>query len=175
MSSKVTYTKLEKTLNTLGSQLSPGEAHGILTGMASMSANQETNSFKNSLLQELDLRSPTKQQWSVLRNSLVKTEFGYNPLLPNDNAKLELRLSELGCWCRGYLCGLGMLGITSEDLQGEGIKELVDDLSQIAHVDIETTANEEDEKNYTELVEYVSVAVQNIQLELQQARSSSLH
>ncbi len=63
---------------------------------------------------------------------------------------------------------------TTEDLENEVIKELVYDLSQIAHVSIATDASEDDEHNYAELVEYIRVAVQSIQLELKEVHKSKI-
>ena len=52
----------------------------------------------------------------------------------------------------------GKLIISATDLENPVIKELIHDLSQIAHVKIETESSEdieESESNYMELVEYV--------------------
>src|SRR6185295_799400 len=84
---------------------------------------------------------------------LADDNFAFSLLLPADHSPLQERIDALCFWCRGYLSGLALIGITQEDLENPVIKELVHDISQIAHVGIETDASEEDESNYVELVE----------------------
>jgi len=101
-------------------------------------------------------------------------DFGFNMLLPKDDDELSLRLEAISGWCRGYLSGLGLVGITDQDLKNDTVKEIVQDLSQIAHVSIDTDDTDEDESNYMELVEYVRIAVQNLQLELNDDESEKV-
>lgn len=184
---EVSYTALESTLHKLGAQLSAAETHGLLTGMLSLAKLSKNNpskkgSWQTALLENLDCSPPNKSQWGVLdaTSNQILAEFDENNevfklLLPNDRAPLSERIDALGYWCRGYLSGLGLVGVTEADLQNTVIKELIQDLSQIAHVSVETDADEEDEHNYMELVEYVRVAVHNIQLELKAQGSKVLH
>lgn len=182
MAKAVSYSKLESTLNKLEAQLTAAETHGLLTGMLSLTQPIKEDEWRKVLLENLDFaKSPTKGQWEVLsmasndiKQEFAQPSFGLQLLLPNDSAELKLRVDALGYWCRGYLSGLGLVGITNEDLENAVIKELVHDLSQIAHVSIETDASEDDEHNYAELVEYVRVAVQNIQTELQELHKSKM-
>ncbi len=181
MAKSVSYTKLESTLNKLGSQLTASETHGLLTGMLSLTRPMKEDVWRAALLENLDCAQPSKGQWGVLsatsdeiKQEFDQPSFGFQLLLPNDDAALEQRLDALGYWCRGYLSGLGLVGVTKEDLENDVIKELVHDVSQIAHVSIETDASEDDEHNYVELVEYVRVAVQNIQHELRDVQQSKI-
>jgi yecA family protein len=181
MARSVSYSKLESTLNKLGAQLTAAETHGLLTGMLSLTKPLKEDAWRAAVLENLDCAQPTKGQWGVLSaaSDEIKQEFehpsfGFKMLLPNDNTALDQRIDALGYWCRGYLSGLGLVGITKEDLENDVIKELVHDLSQIAHVSVETDASDDDEHNYVELVEYVRVAVQNIQHELKDVQQSKI-
>lgn len=182
MARSVSYSKLENTLNKLGSQLTAAETHGLLTGMLSLTKPMKEDVWRAALLENLDCaQSPTKGQWGVLtaagdeiRQEFDQPSFGFQLLLPSDATALEQRIDALGYWCRGYLSGLGLVGVTKEDLENDVIKELVHDLSQIAHVSVETDASEDDEHNYVELVEYVRIAVQNIQQELKDVQQSKI-
>lgn len=175
MSRAISYSQLDKTLRKLGAHLNAAETHGLLTGILSMedlSANEEV--FRKTVLQNLDcVAKPSKSQWHILEATgsqitaeLSSLDCDFNMLLPNDHSALTERIDALGFWCRGYLSGLGLAGITPEHLSNDSIKELVHDLSQIAHASIEIDASEEDEANYIELVEFVRIAVQNIRIEL---------
>lgn len=172
MSRSVSYNALESTLTKLGAQLNAAETHGLMTGMLSLSSNK-SDGWRSTLLENLDCDTPTKSQWNIISATSTQIvqdfsehNFGFKLLLPGDNFPLAERIDALGYWCRGYLSGLGLVGITKEDLANNVIKELVNDLSQIAHISMETDASEEDESNFMELVEFVRVAVHNIQLEL---------
>lgn len=175
MTKKIAYVQLEETLNELKAQINAAEVHGLLLGMLCLAKKPISEpTIQASLVENLDCLTPTKKQAKIfsklitqITNDLTGVSFGLNLLLPDDNDSLEERLIALGYWCRGYLSGLGLVGITSDDLKNNDIvKELVHDLSQIAHVNMDTDGSEEDEQNYMELVEYVRIAVQNINLEL---------
>lgn len=174
MTKQITYEELENTLQQMGAQISAAETHGLLTGMVCLTNNSKDSVWHAALLECLDCKKPTEKQWKMfekivtnLRNNFAKLNFDFDILLPNENAGLKERVNALGLWCRGYLSGLGLVGITSEDLNNEIVKELVDDLSKIAHVSMGKKATDKDEDNFIEIVEYVRIAVQNIQLELQ--------
>lgn len=181
MTKAISYSKLEDTLSKLGSQLNAAETHGLLTGILSLSDIPDDETWQSTLLENLDCATPTQSQWGVLNATSSKIvadlsdeNFGFKLLLPPDNIPLEQRVDALCFWCRGYLSGLGLIGITKEDLANGTINELVQDLSQIAHTSMETDASEEDESNYIELVEFVRVAVQNIQVELKGREDSRI-
>lgn len=183
MTKAISYNKLANTLQKLGAQLNAAEAHGLLTGMLTVAKSTQADSWRATLLENLDCEKPSKTQWEIINaaseqimQNLTSNTFAFSLLLPHDDLPLSERVNALCFWCRGYLSGLGLVGITKEDLENATIKELVSDLSHIAHVGIETDSSEEDENNYMELVEYVRVAVQNIQLELSSGeRSRMLH
>lgn len=174
MSKKVSYSQLDKTLRKLGAQLCAAETHGLLTGILTLGAVKPSeDSLRTALLENLDCEKPSKTEWGIIDAASVKIaedleqiNCEFNMLLPNDESELNERIDALGYWCRGYLSGLGLAGVTSDHLSNDTVKELVQDLSQIAHVSIETDSSEEDEANFMELVEYVRVAVQNIKCEL---------
>lgn len=173
MAKAVSYTKLKNTLDKLDAQLTASETHGLLTGMLSLRKPVNEEAWRNALLENLDCSKPTKGQWSVLNDTtaqitdaLNSADFEFQLLLPKDSEPLSDRLEAIGSWCRGYLVGLGLVGVTEQELAHDVVKELIQDLSQIAHISTNTDDSEEDERNYMELVEYVRVAVQNIKLEL---------
>lgn len=181
MAKAISYLKLENTLAKLGAQLNAAETHGLLTGILSLAYTANAETWQSTLLDNLDCATPTKTQWGVLRatsNNIVEglsdLNFSFDLLLPDDDMPLEERVDALCFWCRGYLSGLGLIGITKEDLANETINELIQDLSQLAHTNMETDASEDDENNFVELVEFVRVAVQNIQVELKSVEHSRM-
>lgn len=173
--------KLDSILSKLGAQVNAAEAHGLLTGMLSISKASKTEFWRKALLENLDCAQPTKTQWNVLNVATAQItkafndqNFSFNLVLPADTMPLGERVDALGSWCRGYLSGLGLVGITQEDLDNPAVKELVADLSHIAHVTVDKETDKDSENDYVELVEYVRIAVQDIQIELQGANLSKM-
>jgi len=182
MSKQVSYSKLDTTLKKLGAHIGAAETHGMLTGILSLGKKLPSASdLQTMLLENLDCKKPSTKQWQIFMDAgqdildqMKDLDFGFNMLLPKDDDELSLRLEAISGWCRGYLSGLGLVGITDQDLKNDTVKEIVQDLSQIAHVSIDTDDTDEDESNYMELVEYVRIAVQNLQLELNDDESEKV-
>ncbi len=176
MTKKLTYSEFTKILDQMDVQINAAEAHGVLVGMLSVVGPKNDSVWRVSLLEILDCNQPDKQQWALISKLKTKISkdlkdrtFSFNLLLPNDDSALAVRILALSEWCKGYLSGLGLVGISAVDLSNEIIKELIQDLSQIAQVGQATDASNDDEKNFLELVEYVRIAVQNIYVELRDA------
>ena len=96
--------------------------------------------------------------------SLDEGDMSFSPLLPTDEAPLELRADSLGLWCQGFVHGLGVAG-TQDDANSifkTGVtRDIVKDFSEIARAAFADEETEgEGEAAYMELVEYVRVSVQ---------------
>lgn len=175
MTKKVSYAELEQIMHELGAQVCAAEAHGLLVGMSCLARQPiKEEDWRVALTETLDCKPPTQKQWDKFKkvteqisDEFNHLNFAFSILLPDDEEDLADRVAALGYWCRGYLSGLGLVGITSDDLKNDIVKELIHDISQIAHINMDTDASEDDEFNYMEIVEYVRIAVQNIRVELQ--------
>jgi uncharacterized protein len=181
MTKQITYNDLELVLQDLDAQLSVAETHGLLTGMLCVAEPKDATAWKSALLEVLDCAKPERQQWAVftkLRNKISK-DFTKDKLsvlfLPDDDAPLTQRLQALADWVSGFLSGMAMMGVSAADLANPVVKELVEDLTQIAKLSPKTDDSEEDEKNFAEIVEYVRIATQNIYIELQAGKEKLLH
>ena len=91
--------------------------------------------------------------------------FEFQPLLPDDDTAIEKRIVALGEWCQGFLFGLGQSGLTNETQLTTDIADVLRDLAAIAQVGLDD-GSDDDEVSYTELVEYVRVAVLLVAAEL---------
>jgi hypothetical protein len=87
-------------------------------------------------------------------------------LLPDDDQPLADRLDALSRWCRSFLVGLGLSGLSGDTQLSPDVTEAMRDLAEIALVDSTTEATEDAEASLTELIEFVRVAVSLIQVEL---------
>jgi uncharacterized protein YgfB (UPF0149 family) len=162
---------------------SPTELHGALCGRVSGGqklSEGELLSVVGELL-EVDLERvedlgdmlPELYQYTL--GQICSSGFEFLPLLPDDEFPLNQRLTSLGEWCQGFLFGLGNSGLsTKTELTGDIADALSDlaSISQVASIE-EEEGEEEDEVSYTELVEYVRVAVLLIYAELNQVEDQS--
>jgi uncharacterized protein len=162
---------------------SPTELHGVLCGRVSGGqklSEDELLSVVGELL-EVDLERvedlgdmlPELYQYTL--GQICSSGFEFLPLLPDDELPLNQRLASLGEWCQGFLFGLGNSGLsTKTELTGDIADALSDlaSISQVASLE-EEDGEEEDEVSYTELVEYVRVAVLLIYAELNPVEDQS--
>ncbi len=129
-----------------------------------------------------ELHQAEAETWRLLSSP----EFEFEPLLPPVEADLDERVAALALWCQGFLTGLGLGGIRTEDLRagdGDGgrgaeLAEIIADFTEIsrAHVGAEdfTDADRAD-FDLVEIIEYVRVSTQLVFEALQehQARAAA--
>jgi uncharacterized protein YgfB (UPF0149 family) len=99
----------------------------------------------------------------------------FHLLLPGDDEAIALRVQALGDWCQGFLTGLALGGIKDLQALPDNVREIANDLLEIAraHSSYDLEEQEEDEQAYAELTEYVRVGVMLINEELHPALSVS--
>lgn len=152
--------------------MSAAEAHGLLTGAivsparpgpvrlffgnAGAPQTQEAGRLLAALddaLQETEYR-------------LQGTEFGFEPMLPGE-ASVHERVDALADWCRGFLYGLAAGGLRDPGVLRGDAGEFLQDVLQIGEVEADADASEEEqERDYAEVVEYVRIGVQLVYEEL---------
>ena len=163
------YQNLAEALRKLGALSEAAEAHALLCALCTGGANVNINAWIDSLLAgSLELEDPKvqsalavlSQMYQATKLHFSNNHFEFQLLLPSDDAPFYQRITALAMWCQGYLAGLGLMEI---DLSKgtEELKEAVDDLVNISRLqyDGEVDGEEDQEKSYTELVEYTKVAV----------------
>ena len=153
---------------------SPSELHGMLCGRISGGQECEIDQL-SVLVAELLEEKPERIQdlgemlpalYAHTKQQICSDGFEFQPILPDDDIELNQRLEALGDWCQGFLFGLGNSGLSGEtDLTGD-IADALRDLAAISQIGMLEDEDEEDEVSYTELVEYVRVAVLLIYAEL---------
>ena len=155
---------------------SPAELHGVLCGRISGGQQLSEEELVSVIAEFLevdserveDLGDTLLELYQFTLGQICSGGFEFHPLLPDDEFPLNQRLASLGEWCQGFLFGLGNSGLsTKTELTGD-ISDALSDLSSISQVDSleDEDGEEEDEVSYTELVEYVRVAVLLVYAEL---------
>ncbi len=79
-------------------------------------------------------------------------------LLPDDEEPIEIRLQAVADWCKGFIYGLGLGSPEPAIWSQPNVREALEDIAQIQKLDPHAEENNESEKNYIELVEYLKIA-----------------
>ncbi|TFH68051.1 UPF0149 family protein [Gammaproteobacteria bacterium LSUCC0057] len=85
--------------------------------------------------------------------------FSFQLLLPSEELPLSERLAATGEWCGAFLSGVGE-GLGGAFNVTEDGREALEDLAAIAQVSTELHGDDDEERDYAELCEYIRVAVQ---------------
>jgi len=178
------YTSINHALTHLGLLTDSSEVHVILSGLLCANSHMDIqNWFKaiiacgesqteesaNDIISFPDditdlLTALYKQTLRQLNNE----EFGFQPLLLDDDESLADRATALSSWCEGFLYGLGTGSDSQLDFTKipENAQEIITDYAQLARAthhldednDTSDTDSEEDEVAYNTLVDYVCIS-----------------
>ncbi len=182
---RYTFEELEQFLANEKAQLGAAEMHGLLVGVICGMGNikDKKTAWLEILIEELSYSGDMEALQQLLNNlvnlilfQLRDPQFSFELTLPSDETELCKRSIALADWCRGFLCGLGLIGVSNKELQSNLAKEAIMDLSQIVYVATEQENTESDieadENAFLELTEYVRIAVQTIHMELQELQTA---
>jgi uncharacterized protein len=175
------HLTLSSALEKLGSDVTPSEIHGTLTGLLCANANAEPAIWQQSMwpnqpkgdLLAAEARDVFQQTHDVTRLQLNEPNCDFQMLLPDDDDSLEQRVNALGDWCQGFLIGLSLGGIKDFAPLPEDAREITKDMLEIARAgtSYDLEGSEEDENAYAKLTEYLRVGALLINEELQPTHS----
>lgn len=159
------YETLTEYFESQGLLSNAAEIHGILTGMIAGGASIEGQDWLlllSDLVNEGQSFNPQlRERCTELAHSICASlrdpDLGFHLLLPSDNESLYERLNGLINWVQSYLVGFG---INQTNLAGlsEDLREAIEDMVEIAKLDFEIEDEEEAERAYFEIVEYLRVS-----------------
>jgi uncharacterized protein YgfB (UPF0149 family) len=169
--SQFDFEELANQLVEQGLAASPSDLHGCLSGLLASGASHEAEAGIAGLNEalELDLHGELAEQvmalYSATAQSLQNDEFDFYPLLLDDDADIFSRTSALAGWCRSFLAGYARGSASRSSLldapPGDS-SEILRDLAAIAEADLEELAEDEEcERSYAELMEYIRFAALN--------------
>lgn len=185
------YHVLGDLLAEAGVAQSVAELHGGICGAICVGGIESADHWVEDWLEDGDC---TEEQLPTLAEtlgglkldtwrSLAGTDMSFEPLLPEDDESIEVRVRELALWCHGFICSLGLSGLKL-GYAGERraqLEEIVRDFSEISKAQADGTDESDEAANFSlaELVEYVRVSVQIVYEDLQpshmQGRSQRIH
>ena len=174
-SSPVSYEELQQTLNTAAADGGASEAHGLLAGVICAGGKSDPELWLSHLLGEntlsaaaVEVRSQLVRLHAGILRQFNDDAFGFDLLLPDDNAPLSLRTETLSQWSSGFLYGLALGGFREGMEMPDNVSEVMKDLYEISHARFAYEATDDaDEAAYMEIVEYVRMSVLLLHEELQ--------
>jgi len=165
------YDALDRVLSGPQAPLAAAEAHGVLCGAISAADGYTLSRWLDEVLGEEQAsdsdRAVLQDVYAQTERVLSEGDMEFTPLLPDDDAPLQLRVAALSEWCGGYLYGLGAAGVRALDEVAGEVSEVVRDFSEISRAEI--GAGDPDDVNeaaYAELVEFVRAGAQLVYDEL---------
>lgn len=173
----INLSELTRALEQSNAGCSAAELHGVLTGLlgggarlnrATLIKVLETHASADPALDN----STTDGLWQLQLQTLEdlgNSEITFQPLIPDDDDALALRVAALSDWCQGFLVGFGT-AIKPDDarIHEESIRETLQDIVEVSHIDPTAQDNDEsDESAYAELYEFVRMAAIHLFEEMQ--------
>jgi uncharacterized protein YgfB (UPF0149 family) len=170
----ISHAALHAALADLRYGVGASDLHGSLTGFLCGGGKATAANWLRCL--EIEPEDGDKLANPVLDNvfqqchaQLDDPEFGFEPLLPDENEPLALRADALVDWCRGFLGGLGLAGVNPQRGLSDDGAEILRDFGTIAASRFEVDDAEEDESALSEVLEFIRVAVLLLHTELESA------
>jgi len=167
---------------------SPAFIQGMLIGLLCGDNDIQEAVWIKKLIEEAQIKSVKESFLKTLDMVFQETNKGLNGsgfeldfCIPDDNESLVFRAAMLGQLCEGVLYGLGLVGALN-DAENEipvDVRELVEDLGQIATIDVSglsraEKATDEEESDFMELVEFVKVGILTINEELNPTQAAPI-
>lgn len=143
------------------------ECHGILCALVCTNGFVREQDIRDHLLaQDVVIHEDKCLQYLFslaedIAATIRQDDYDLQLLLADDDSMSD-RCRSLVEWCQGFMSGLGLSGVTEEQLSSE-CRELISDFYNIANLDIDSKFDDDDyddnDAALTELVEYVRIGV----------------
>jgi uncharacterized protein YgfB (UPF0149 family) len=167
--SRFDFEELQNQLLEQGLEASPADLHGCLCGLLAAGADPQAEAGIAGLdrAMALDLHGDLAEQamamYEVTALALASDEFDFYPLLPDDSLDIASRTAALAGWCRSFLAVYAHAGTGGEKRGVPGdSSEILRDLVAIADAEVDEAADEEEsERSFQELAEYIRIAALN--------------
>jgi uncharacterized protein YgfB (UPF0149 family) len=186
VTSEVDHDQLNDALKRCGASWTAAQSHGLLSSRLAVAGER---GVVESLRQVLDGSSESDAACKecevmlgalahVTRNAFVERLSAFEPLLPDDDDRADIRTEALAHWCEGYLHGLvsGEHDATLKArLAAEPLADIIKDMLQITRATVDDDEDEDShDEAYVEIVEYIRVAAQLFYEELAELRPETL-
>ena len=145
--------------------LSVWELHGLVCGLAigpdERFPMQELADLVG--VEALTDHSSVEEFVNAAVAALRAEDLSFNPLLPEDDAPLALRVQAVAEFTAGFLAGFGVLAARLDwQALPDGAQEVIDDLTAVTELDVDAVDGQDLERAESDLLqvqEFVKVAV----------------
>ncbi|MGE5153775.1 MAG: UPF0149 family protein [Bdellovibrio bacteriovorus] len=162
------YEGVRRLIETSDLSLSPSEAQGILCGLICGGDPRAVDTWLGQVLDPggaraadllaVEARQGLARLAAQTLEEIQGPDLGLSLLLPDESEPLEERATAVYDWVRGFLFGLGVLGIGARDLSDQG-GEILRDFFDLTRLDLNALDEGEDnEAALTEITEFVRIA-----------------
>ena len=163
----LTFDEVEAALLALHAPVAAAEGHGALCGALVTDGELTAGAWLKDLVPARDADEEALRSRNLLetvfdetRAALEGRDMEFEPLLPDEDASLEVRVAALAAWCGGFLYGFGAGERGAGELP-EDVGEVLKDFAEISRATLDTGETEESsEASYAEIVEYLRAGTQ---------------
>lgn len=180
MTQSISYQDWSDFLLRIGAICEPSELHGMAIGyicgqqalLASAWAAQ-ASAFMDLIEDQggVEISGALQGFYDINSSILASGDYQLQLLLPDDALPLATRIDSLAKWSQGFLHGLAIAEVGIAQRLDETAQESLRDIAEIAQASNDLSGDEsgeggEGEAMYSELVEFVRLAVFNIYAQL---------
>ena len=173
------YPEIQQVLSDCALTQSPAEVQGMAAGLCAAQVDEMDELWAHGFAADMecdgDLAVRCRDVLDAIledtRQQLAGSEFDYKLLV--DERTAADHAASISAWCQGFLYGFGLAGADRmQGLSAEG-QEAIRDFSEIARLDVDGVAGDEDELGaIVELEEYLRMAAILILEDLRQDKES---
>ncbi len=170
------YQKVNNLFSLSDHLPSAAEAHGLICGFICAGNRLDGKSWLDPILgaaqgvaKELieNCKLILLELYEISSIKLQSFEFDFELLLPEDEESLQYRAEALSHWCQGFIIALNRAGVTEVEMRTQDAKDALTHILEISKLNYETIdISEKDEQAYTEVMEYVRMAVLMVYAEI---------
>lgn len=183
MEQSINHDELDAALKRCGANWDAGQAHGLLCSSLVILGSSAGTGWLDQILEGSDPDNALRREcetmldtlYAYTHRQLAERQSEFEPLLPDDSDSTAIRAEAIARWCEGFLHGLVSASPDEnlkERLASEPLNDIIKDMLQITRATVDdNTDAETNESAYSELVEYLRVAVQLTYEELAEFRS----
>ena len=183
MEPSVNHDELDAALKRCGASWDAGQAHGLLCSRLAILGADAGIGWLDQILEGSDPDNALRREcesmldalYAYTHRQLADRQSEFEPLLPDDSDSTITRADAIARWCEGFLHGL-VSGSPDENLKerlsSDPLSDIIKDMLQITRAAVDEGLDDEtNESAYTDLVEYLRVAVQLTYEELAEFRT----
>lgn len=156
------FIELNELLSRAQSLANASECHGFLCGQVCVSGVPDEDLWQEFLDVQTGDDEVVYECYSLvyklitdITSSMQSPDLDFQLLLPDPDSPLEDRVVALADWCQGFLNGFGLGSNSRDEACTENCQEILDDYSKICRVGLDDETDEEDERAFADLVDYV--------------------